>query len=300
MTEDNDLNIAVVGPTGVLGRALIPILLQNGHTVRALARSVAKARTLLPAGVSIVECDLLAADIDEHLPSMLEGCDAVVHIATAIPRDFTAPNAWEKNTRLRTDGVRSLLQASLIAGARRYVQQSITMAYPDRGDQWITEDTPLDTSPARASICGPVMTMEQLVRDIAPGRLAWCILRGGTFVGEGTFQEDTMQRLRAGQVSVACDGRNFTSLIHVADMATAVAVAIEHAPAGSTFNIVAEPLRQGDYLDRLADALGVSRPLRDAAVACPPSWRCSNQAARATLKWLPQHDIIPRVASKPS
>src|SRR5512141_1148291 len=106
------MKIAVVGSTGVLGRALIPSLLQSGHAVRALARSAAKARAVLPADTQILEGDLLAPNSGEFLPSWLDGCDAVVHIATSIPRDSSAPGAWAANTRLRTDGVRALLAAS--------------------------------------------------------------------------------------------------------------------------------------------------------------------------------------------
>lgn len=286
------MRIAIVGATGVLGRAVVPLLLQKSYTVRALARSTAKAHRLFPQVAEIVECDLLS-NIANELPSMLEDCDAVAHLATAIPSDFNAPHAWDANTRLRTDGVRMLLDASLRARVRRYLQQSITMAYPDHGDDWITEDMPLDSSPKRAQTTAPVIAMEQMVRDTPLEQMEWCILRGGSFVGKDTFQQDTMASLRAGKTSVACDGRNFTSLINVLDMASAVVAAIENAPAGSVFNIVAEPLRQGDYLDRLADSIGAARPGRDHAAVCPPSWRCSNQAAKTALHWLPSSRIIP-------
>jgi nucleoside-diphosphate-sugar epimerase len=286
------VRIAVVGPTGVLGRALVPILLQNGQIVRALARSTTKVRTLFPPLSEVVECDLLS-NITEDLSSMLEGCDAAVHIATSIPPNFTDPNAMRANTRLRTSGTKMLLEASLQAGVRRYIQQSIIMAYPDHGDNWITEDMPLDSSQERSGICAPVITMEQMIRNIPPEKLEWCILRGGTFVGPDTFQENAIERLRSGSEIVPCDGSNFTSLIHVGDMAAAVAVAIEAAPAGSVFNVVDEPIRQGEYLDRLADSIGVTRPGREMTAPCPPSWRCSNQAARATLNWKPLHSIIP-------
>lgn len=286
------MRVALVGPTGVLGRALVPLLLQQGYTVRALARSAAKARALFPQVAEIVACDLLSNTAGE-LPSLLQGCEVVVHIATAIPRDSAAPNAWEANTRLRTDGVRMLLDASLAVGARRYIQQSITMAYPDHGDDWITEDMPLDSSPARARINAPVIAMEQLVRDTPPGKLPWCILRGANFVGKDTAQENRLERIRAGREVIACDGRNFLSLIHVSDMASAVVAAIENAPAGSVFNIAGEPLREGDYVDRLADAIGAPRPGRDSTAPCPPSWRCSSQAAKTTLKWSPAHHLIP-------
>lgn len=287
------MRIAVVGPTGVLGRALVPLLLAQGHAVRALARSAAKAVAVLPPGAEIVEQDLLAPDSARALPSLLAGCDAVAHIATAIPNDFDAPGAWDANTALRTTGVRALLDAALAAGVRCYVQQSIVMAYPDRGDAWIGEEMPLDASEARARTNGPVQAMEGMVRAVLAGDLRWCILRGGVFVGPRTFQERAIADLRAGAYVVPCDGRAFVSPIHVADMAGAVAAALERAPAASVFNIVDEALRAGDYADRLADAIGAPRPPRDPVAPCPPSHRCSNAAARAFLGWAPAQPIIP-------
>lgn len=286
------MRVAIVGPTGVLGRALVPILLKKGYTVRALARSPAKVHGMFPQVTEVMECDLLS-DIASDLPAMLDGCDAVLHIATALPQDFSAPHAWDAMTRLRTHGVRMLLDASTKAGTRCYAQQSIAIAYPDNGEEWITEEFPLDTSAERAEICGPVIAMEQMIQDIQPEKLEWCILRGGTFVGPGTLQEKAIERLRSGKEIVPCDGRNFVSLVHVGDMANAIAAAIENAPAGSVFNIVDEPLRNGEYLDRLADSIGASRPRRDETGECPPSWRCSNRAAKAALNWRAGHSVIP-------
>ncbi len=192
------MRVAVVGSTGVLGRALIPLLLEHGYIVRALVRSLAKAHDVLPPEVELAEGDLLAPDIEQQLPAFLEGCEAVLHIATAIPSNMSAPGAWDANNRLRTDGVRVLLQAALKAGAKQYIQQSITMAYPDHGDEWITEDMPLDTTPARAEVNASVIAMENLVRTLSADRLRWCILRGGRFVGPGTFAENTVAELRNG------------------------------------------------------------------------------------------------------
>lgn len=287
------MKLAIAGSTGVLGRAVIPLLVQQGYAVRALARSVTKAKKLFPRDVEIVECDLLAPGIEKTIAALLEGCEAVVHIATAIPSDSSAPNAWQANSRLRTDAVRMLLQASIQVGAKQYLQQSITMAYPDCGDEWITEDIALDTSPARATVCGPVNAMEGMLCNIPAHELNWCILRGGSFVGKDTFQERTIENLRAGKEIVPCDGKNFISLIHVNDMATATVAALKYAPAGSTFNIVDEPLRQSEYSDRLAASIGAAKPPRAENSNCPPSWRCSNQHAKTILHWTPTHDIIP-------
>ncbi|TAH50980.1 MAG: NAD-dependent epimerase/dehydratase family protein [Chloroflexota bacterium] len=288
------MKLAIAGSTGVLGRAVIPLLVQQGYDVRALARSVAKAKKLFPQNVEIVECDLLSPKIDQTIESLLDGCKVVLHIATAIPHDSSAPHAWDANTRLRTDVVSMLLKASAQVGAKQYIQQSITMAYPDCGEDWITEEAPLDTSPERATVCGPVIAMESMIQNIPTNTLHWCILRGGSFVGRDTFQDRAIENLRAGKEIVPCDGENFISLIHVNDMATATVAALKYAPSGSIFNIVDEPLRQYEYSDRLAALIGAAKPPRDENSKCPPSWRCSNQHAKSILNWTPTHDIIPK------
>lgn len=281
------MTVFLAGATGVLGRALIPRLVVRGHRVRAIARR--RPRISLPEGVELIEADLLAAD----LRRLVDGCDAVIHIATAIPSDPSTPGAWDDNARLRTSGTRRLLAAALACGASRYVQQSIVMAYRDGGDAWLDEQAPLDDSPARATVCGPVIEMETMIHEVEPQALAWTILRGGSFVGEGTGQRALIERLRDGTVVVAGDGSNYVSLVNVADMAVAVAAAVEAAPAGSTFNLVDDPLRYGDYVDALADLIGVPRPVRAPKLPLPPSWRCTNRAAQTVLGWIPRERIWP-------
>lgn len=280
------MKIAVVGATGVLGRSLVPLLSEK-HDVRALVRSPEAARRRFGERVEAVECDLLAPGIGERLPDLLAGCSAVIHAATAIPKDFSQPDAMDITNRLRTEGTAHLLAATLRAGAEVYIQQSIAFAHVDHGDDWISEDTPLD--PKRAV----VIEMERQVQAAPIERLRCCVLRGGVFVGRDTFQDDVIARLRAGQEKVACDGRAFMPLVHVDDVASAFAAAVERAPARSTFNIVDEPIRQGDYLDRLAEAVGAPKPARDPDAPCPDSHRVSNRAARETLGWTPTHGVIP-------
>lgn len=280
------MKIAVIGATGVLGRSLIPLLATN-HEVRVLVRQPEAARRLFGSSVNSLEADLLAPETAAKLPALLAGSDVVIHAATAIPSDFTKPGAWDANTRLRTEGTASLLAATRQVGAQAYIQQSICFNYPDMGDAWITEATPLD--PSRTV----VIDMEQQVRAIPPSSLRWCILRGGIFVGAGTFQDDAVHRLREGQQKVAGDGMNFLPLVHVDDVASAFALAAEHASAGSIYNIADNPLREGEYYERLAEAIGVPKPPRDPNSPRPLSQRASSQAARATLAWSPTHSLFP-------
>ncbi len=285
------MRIFIVGVTGVLGRALLPLLQQEGHTIRTLARSEAKVQALQQSGIEAQQGDLLAHDIEPRLPKLLEGCDATIFIATSIPRDLSAPGALDTNTRLWTEGTQRILQASLAAGVKRYVQQSITIAYPDGGDEWIYENTPLDASNKTE------IDMEDLIRDVAREQLSWCILRAGLFVGPDTAQMDDLANIRAGKTTVPCDGSNFLSLVHVADMADAISKAVVHAPAGTIYNIVDEPIRNADYLNGLAKLVGAPQPEQDYSQPCPASWRCSNQAAQTILGWKPTHSIWPALSS---
>jgi 2-alkyl-3-oxoalkanoate reductase len=288
------MQVTIIGATGVLGRNLFPRLVRRGDRVRALARSAVRARSMFGSDLDAIDFDLLdPADI-EQLPDLLQNTDAVVHIATAIPNDFQTPGAWDTNTRLRTAGTRTLLDAALVSGVDCYIQQSIVMAYPDGGDQWLDETTPLDTSPNRAAVNTPVITMETMVQAVAADRLSWCILRGGVFVGPQTFQDCTRDQLRAGTLVVAGDGRNFVSQVHVADMAEAIVAALDRAPAGSIFNITADPIREGAYLDRLAEIEGAPAPWRDRSLPRPSSFRCTHAAASRLLAWEPQHSIWPK------
>jgi nucleoside-diphosphate-sugar epimerase len=266
------VTVLVAGATSALGRALLPQLIADRHSVRAVARGASTAD--LPAGAESIDADLLQDDLFE----LVRECDAVV--------DLTGHR--------RAASTRRLLDAALAARVPRYVQQSIVMAYRGGGDAWLDEEAPLDDSPERAAICGPVIEMEAMVRTVPPQTLGWTILRGGSFVGAlGAWESMLIEALRAGTVVVAGSGSNYLSPVNVTDMASAIVLALELAPAGSTFNIVDEPLRYGDYVDGLADLIGVARPRRAAALPLPPSWRCTNNAAQAALGWMPRDHVWP-------
>ncbi len=289
------MKVAVAGATGVLGRAMIPKLIAAGHQPVLLVRNVAKASRLfcgLP--VEVKECDLLAVtSTEQRVAELISGCEGLIHAATAIPSDMSASEAWTNNTMLRIRGTGKLQRAALDVGVEVMLCQSIVMAYPDGGDQWLDESTHIDNSPERQ----PVAIMESmmwLLRKL-PRQMRWAILKGGIFVGPGTFQDRTVEEIRRGELVVPGDGSHWVSLVHVDDVADAYVSALERAPAQSVFNICAEPIRYGEYVDELADRLGVARPRRDASMRRPVSHRVSNQAAREKLGWEPKRSIWPEV-----
>jgi nucleoside-diphosphate-sugar epimerase len=281
------MRIAVIGATGVLGRAVIPRLIAGKHHLLGISPRPEKSQALYGNTIEAVAGDLADPQAESIFAKLLAGCDAVVNIATAIPKQSQLgnPAAWGRSDQIRKDGTPRVIKAALAAGVQTYIQQSITMAYPDMGDRWIGEETEVKSP--------DIIEMEAALRALPVDSLRWTILRGASFVGRGTFQEDTIRALKAGGISFGCDGQAYQSYVHVDDMAKAVVLAAEKGLRGVVLNISAEPLREGDYLRQLARAVGAPEPLNNSKTSCPPSQRCSNRAAIEILGWQPAHGITP-------
>ncbi|MCS6781624.1 MAG: NAD(P)H-binding protein [Gloeomargarita sp. SKYBB_i_bin120] len=110
------MKILVVGATGTLGRQVVRRALQEGHTVRCLVRSLAKATFLREWGAELVPGNLWWP---ETLEPALAGMEVVIDAATARPTDAIGIREvdWQ--------GKVSLIQAMVRAGVRRLLFFSI-------------------------------------------------------------------------------------------------------------------------------------------------------------------------------
>ncbi len=269
--------IAVVGATGVLGRPVVQRLLARGHTVRAIVR---RPDTAMTGRAQAPQLEVVQGDILEpvSLATGLQGCDVVLHLATAIPRPGAAPD-WSRNDRIRVDGTRHLLAAAEHAGCRRYVQQSVAMLHAGAPDVTATEDAPLQGQGVLAS----ALEME---RRVQASRLHWVILRGGLFYGPGTdFSAGTHRQARAGQLQLPGQGLHYVSLVHVDDMAQAVVLAAESDASQLALNIVDDrPVTWRELLEHVAALHGATPPQPGGAPGLP-GFRVGNRRAREVLGW---------------
>jgi uncharacterized protein YbjT (DUF2867 family) len=69
--------ILLTGATGYVGGSLLPVLLEDGHHVRALARDAQRARGKLPPEVEIAEGDVVSG---EGLAEALDGVDVAYYL----------------------------------------------------------------------------------------------------------------------------------------------------------------------------------------------------------------------------
>lgn len=271
------MRILVVGSTGVLGRQVIPRLLERGHVARALVRNEVQATVWRRLGAEAVLGDIFDA---AGLAHSADGCEATLHLATSIPR-YGQPQDYATNDRIRREGTRNLLDAATNAGLQRYVQQSITFIYGDRGTELVDETTPINPPPLARSAAD----MEALVQA---ADLEWCILRGGWFYGPGTERrEEWWRAAHDGTLQLPGDGTPMTSLIHVVDFARALVTAVERAPGGSTYNLVDDyPVSYRELYGYIAAQAGAFSPTAGGE-SFFPSLNCSNELIRTELGWQP-------------
>src|SRR3954453_22719095 len=112
------MRVFLAGATGVIGSPLVPQLLQAGHEVTAMTRSVLRATQLEAVGAHPVVCDVF--DADGVRAAMAEASpEAVIHQLTSLPArlDWGNPTLFDANNRVRTDGTRVLVEAALASGA---------------------------------------------------------------------------------------------------------------------------------------------------------------------------------------
>jgi len=122
------MRVFLAGASGVMGRRLVPLLVDSGHTVAGLTRSQPDAVAAL--GAEPVVADALDADaLTAALTAF--GPDVVVHQLTNLPdAREELEGTSDANFRIRTEGTSNLLAA---AGTVKTIAQST--AFPARVEE---------------------------------------------------------------------------------------------------------------------------------------------------------------------
>lgn len=181
------MKLAVTGATGFVGRRLLRLAVEAGHQLHALTR---KPRDDL-RGVNWITG---ALDHRDALRKLVEGCDAVIHIAGVLKaKDRAAFDAGN------VTGTLNMLAAATAGGVHRFVHVS-SLAAREPGLSLY------GASKARA---------ERMVMDSG---LDWAIVRPPAVYGPGDGEMlDLFKAALTGLVPLPPSGR--LSIIHVDDLA---------------------------------------------------------------------------------
>jgi nucleoside-diphosphate-sugar epimerase len=122
--------ILVTGADGFIGQSLIPLLLENGFSIRATARAITKLNDKsFPGPVEWVEYDLTDAAAD--FTSLLKGVNAVIHLAGKAHDLAGKGDITNDYQRINIDGTESLARASAENRVERFIFISTAKAYED-------------------------------------------------------------------------------------------------------------------------------------------------------------------------
>jgi nucleoside-diphosphate-sugar epimerase len=292
------MHVYLAGGTGVVGRRLIPQLVERGHRVTATTRNPSKTGLLEQLGAEAIVVDGLdSAAVGESVAKTEP--DAVVHQMTALagPADVKHFDRYFAVTnRLRTEGLDHLIAAAQASGVPHIVAQSYT-GWPNiRSGGWVKdEEDPLDPAPpaAQRESLAAIRYLEDAVLK-ADG----AVLRYGGFYGDASDPIPPLVRKR--KFPLVGGGTGYMSWLHLDDAAAATVLALEQQARG-VFNIVDdEPAPASEWLPYLADCLGAKPPMRlpvwlarmaagEVAVSMLTRTRgSSNARAKRELGWNPR------------
>ncbi|MBA3356210.1 MAG: NAD-dependent epimerase/dehydratase family protein [Pyrinomonadaceae bacterium] len=123
--------VLITGATGFIGGRLAEkLILYHGANVRVLVRNFARASRIARFNVEMLGGSITDADIVDEA---VAGCDTVFHCA----HDFMGKNAQQN-----LDGARTLADACLRHGIRRFVHVSTISVYEPLSDGDVDESTP--------------------------------------------------------------------------------------------------------------------------------------------------------------
>lgn len=286
------MNVFVAGGTGVVGRRLVPLLVDAGAAVSAVARSDSKAAQLKQQGAKPVRVDLFdPAAVD----AAVAGHDVVINVATKIPSGMQVlmPRAFNENARIRTEASQNLALAAINARARTFIQESFAPTYPDRGDEWIDESVAI----APTSYVRSVVDAESAAAEFTKSGGTGIVLRFSMFYGpDSSLTQDAVNYVKRGLTPAFGSPDAYMSSIWIDDAASAVFAALS-VPAGA-YNITDDaPIRRREAFDLLAAELGVKAPrmlprwvtgmMGSVVETLGRSQRISNARFRQAANWIP-------------
>jgi nucleoside-diphosphate-sugar epimerase len=291
------MKVFIAGASGVLGRRLVRQFVARGHAVIGQVRSAKAESSMKEAGGQPRHADLFDA---ESLARAAEGCDTVIHAATAIPtKQKTTPTDWAMNDHIRRKVTRCLTEAAAKIGAKTYLQQSIAWVARPKDDSPFDEDSPLVPDPKIQS----AIDAEAIAREAESAEgFTVSILRGGFFYdSESAHTRMIGDSLRKRQLPVIGGGDALWAMIHSDDAASAYVSAAEKPTSGVWHIVDNELVQVRAFLKEFAARLGAPSPRRvpiwlakwiageQAVEYFTRSTRTTNERFRREFGWTPRY-----------
>jgi nucleoside-diphosphate-sugar epimerase len=231
------MRILLTGHKGYIGSRMLTRLLDRGLDVTGLDACYFEACTF---GTPPPEIPEYRVDLRDVKPEMLQGFDAVIHLAGLCNDPLS-----EFNPQLTHDinNVASVQLAEMAkkAGVKRFVASSSCSVYGAAGDHLIDETAPMNpvTIYARSKRVAEVDTQALASDSFSP-----VFLRNATVYGNSprlrldlVLNDFVAAALTSGNILIKSDGTPWRPMVHIDDVCQAFLVALE-APRETIHNKV--------------------------------------------------------------
>lgn len=246
--------IFVTGASGYVGRNLIRHFVARGVEISALVRSEGAAELVRSLGAKPVIGELF----DPALSAGMAGCDALIHAAA----DTDHGPASEKQRRVNEDGTRAVPDAARAAGIRKVIHLS-TESVLATGKPLVNVDEtmPLPQRPAGGY---PVRRRRQSASLAADGPDFSVVVLRPRFVwgrDDTTALPALTQAVKSGKFAWISGGTYLTSTTHIANLCTAVELALGRGRGGQVYFISdGAPVPFRSIVSALVETQGLAVP----------------------------------------
>jgi nucleoside-diphosphate-sugar epimerase len=284
------MKVLVTGHHGYIGSVVVQQVVDAGHRVTGLDAFLYRGCDFGPEPPAIEE---RSGDIRDVTPRLLEGLDAVVHLAALSNDPLGDLNPlWTYDVNL--DGTLRLARAAKAAGVERFVfASSCSMYGASSQDDFLDEDAPL--KPLTPYAESKVRAEEELAK-LADSGFASVSLRNATAYGASprlrldvVLNNLVAWAATTGRIQLLSDGTSWRPIVHVRDIGRAI-VGVLAAPReiihGRAFNVGAtdENYRIRDLAAIVHDVLPKCEvEVAAGAVADPRSYRVDFRRFEATF-----------------
>jgi nucleoside-diphosphate-sugar epimerase len=282
------LRVFVLGGTGAIGSPTVQKLIERGHQVWALARSENSASKLAEVGATPVAGDIASP---ERWTARLPRVDAVIHAACDFNSDMAAIDLRLLDTMLPALAAQP--------NRARLIYTGGCWLFGATGGDVATEETPFRPLPAFAWM------VPQLRRILESPEVDGIVIHPAMVYadGGGVFSRFARDAVERDAIRVV-QGENVRwPLVHSEDLAELYLLALEHAPARSSYiGAAIEGLPVGRIIRAFAKRFGTRQQQpqiisADAIAAELGEWargygldqRLSGEKARRELGWKPKH-----------
>lgn len=297
------MKVLVVGATGVVGRRLVPMLVDRGHEVYGSTAQPGRLEAIARHGATPLLMDGLdIAAVRQAVSTSTP--EAIISEMTALrgTPDFRHFDRWFGRTNeLRTKGTEHLLVAAEETGttSRLIVQSYTGWTNSPSGTSLATEDEAFDPDPLpqQRQTLAAIERMEEMV--LASPYAGVCLRYANLYGPEA--MDESVRLLRQRRFPIVGDGAGIWSWIHAHDAAAATVAALEQGRPG-VYNVADDdPAAVSSWLPYLARVVGAPTPMRvptllgkllvgDAAVRMMTQVRgVSNARIKRELGWRPTY-----------